>query len=54
MPFKDKEEERTYKREWARRNGKTLKRNQVSAKRKKQMVIAVSYTHLTLPTNDQV
>tara|TARA_B100000282_G_C31344176_1_gene314799 strand:+ start:90 stop:443 length:354 start_codon:yes stop_codon:yes gene_type:complete len=39
MPFKDKEEERTYKREWARRNGKTLKRNQVSAKRKKQMVI---------------
>ena len=44
MPFKDKEEERRYKREWARRNGQTLKKNQTSAKKRKQMVIdAKSY-----------
>ena len=44
MPFKDKEEERRYKREWARKNGQTLAKNQTGKKKKKQMVIdAKSY-----------
>ena len=38
MPIKDKEENRKYQREWARKNSKTKKVNQVSAKRRKQMV----------------
>ena len=44
MPFKNKEEERKYKREWARKNGQTLAKNQTGKKKKKQMVIdAKSY-----------
>ena len=39
MPFKNKEEERKYKREWARKNGQTLAKNQTGKKKKKQMVI---------------
>ena len=38
MPIKDKEENRKYQREWARKNSKTKKANQVSAKRRTQMV----------------
>ena len=38
MPIKDKEENRKYQREWARKNSKTKKANQVGAKRRKQMV----------------
>ena len=38
MPIKDKEANRKYQREWARKNGKTLKKNQVSPEKRKQMV----------------
>lgn len=38
MPIKDKEENRKYQREWARKNSRTKKANQVGAKRRKQMV----------------
>ena len=33
MPYKDKEENRKYQREWARKNSKTRKDNQISHKR---------------------
>ena len=36
--IKDKEENRKYQREWARKNSRTKKANQVGAKRRKQMV----------------
>ena len=38
MPYKDKEENRKYQREWARKNSKTYKANQISHKRRKQIV----------------
>ena len=38
MPYKDKEENRKYQREWARQNSKTRKDNQIGAKRRKQIV----------------
>ena len=38
MPYKDKEENRKYQREWARKNSKTRKENQISHKRRKQIV----------------
>jgi len=38
MPYKDKEENRKYQREWARRNSKTRKENQISYARRKQIV----------------
>ena len=38
MPYKDKEENRKYQREWARKNSKTRKDNQIGAKRRKQIV----------------
>jgi len=38
MPYKDKEENRKYQREWARKNSKTEKSNQISHKRRKQIV----------------
>ena len=38
MPYKDKEVNKKYQREWARRNSKTKRVNQVSVKRRKQIV----------------
>ena len=38
MPYKDKEVNKKYQREWARRNSKTKRSNQVSVKRRKQIV----------------
>ena len=38
MPYKDKEINKKYQREWARRNSKTKRVNQVSVKRRKQIV----------------
>ena len=38
MPYKNKEENRKYQREWARKNSKTYKANQISHKRRKQIV----------------
>ena len=38
MPIKDKDKNRKYQREWARKNSKTKKTNQVGAKRRKQIV----------------
>jgi phosphoglycerate-specific signal transduction histidine kinase len=38
MPYKDKEENRKYQREWARKNSKTRKENQISYARRKQIV----------------
>ena len=38
MPYKDKEENRKYQREWARKNSKTIKANQISHQRRKQIV----------------
>ena len=38
MPYKDKEENRKYQREWARKNSKTYKANQISHQRRKQIV----------------
>ena len=38
MPYKDKEENRKYQREWARKNSKTYKANQISHQRRKQRV----------------
>ena len=38
MPIKDKEANRKYQREWARKNGKTKRKNQVGHRRRKQMV----------------
>ena len=38
MPYKDKDENRKYQREWARKNSKTRKENQISYKRRKQIV----------------
>ena len=38
MPYKNKEENRKYQREWARKNSKTRKANQISHKRRKQIV----------------
>ena len=38
MPYKNKEENRKYQREWARKNSKTHKANQISHKRRKQIV----------------
>ena len=38
MPYKDKEENRKYQREWARKISKTYKANQISHQRRKQIV----------------
>ena len=38
MPYKDKEVNKKYQREWARRNSKTKRSNQDSVKRRKQIV----------------
>ena len=38
MPIKDKEKNRQYQREWARKHGKTLKKNQVGPQKRKKMV----------------
>jgi len=38
MPIKDKEENRKYQREWARKRGKTKRNNQVGPKRRLEMV----------------
>ena len=38
MPIKDKEKNRKYQREWARKNGKTKKRNQVGFRTRQKMV----------------
>ena len=38
MPYKDKEENRKYQREWARKHSKTYKANQISHQRRKQIV----------------
>ena len=38
MPYKDKEEKRKYQREWARKNSKTIKANQIGSQRRKQIV----------------
>ena len=38
MPIKDKEANRKYQREWARKNGKTKKRNQVGFRTRQKMV----------------
>jgi hypothetical protein len=38
MPYKDKEENRKYQREWARKNSKTKKSHQISSQRRKQIV----------------
>ena len=38
MPYKDKEKNREYQREWARKNSKTIKANQIGHKRRMQIV----------------
>lgn len=38
MPYKDKEENRKYQREWAKKNSKTIKSNQIGSQRRKQIV----------------
>ena len=62
MPIKDKQKNREYQREWARKHGKTKRMNQRGPENRQKLVddakshpcvvcnIAVSYTHLTLPT----
>jgi len=46
MPYKDKEENRKYQREWARKNSKTYKANQISHQRRKQIVEDAKETSL--------
>ena len=63
MPYKDKEKNKEYQRDWARKRGKTKRINQRGPKNRQQLVDdakshpcvvcnieSVSYTHLTLPT----
>ena len=38
MPYKDKEKNREYQREWAKKNSKTIKSNQIGSQRRKQIV----------------
>ena len=48
MPYKDKEENRKYQREWARKNSKTNKANQISHQRRKIKLLMMQRSILVL------